>query len=575
MSGNIRRYGVLFLVLLTIAGCSLFAGVRRQNPADMVIMNGRIVTVDESQPEARALAVKGDTIIAVGSTDTIRPYIGASTKVLDIKGMFAMPGFIEGHGHLILYGRSKMELDLTKAANWDEIVSMVKERVRKAKPGEWIFGFGWHQEKWNKIPSPNIEGYPTDETVSAVSPDNPVVLTHASGHALFANAKAREMAGINRKTPDPKGGRILRDSKGNAAGVFFDAAEGLIRDVHEQNLARRATEVVEAEDREAVRLAVQDCLSKGITSFQDAASSFQDIDLYKRLVDEKNLGIRLWAMIHADNAALSENLTRYKIIGYGDNRLTVRAIKKFADGALGSHTAWMLEPYSDLPDTTGLSVEPIRDILEAARIAIKNDFQVCVHAIGDRANREVLNAYETVFKENPNAKMLRWRIEHAQHLNPADIPRFGRLGVIASMQPVHCTSDGPWVIKRIGAKRAEEGAYVWQKLMHTGAVVMSGTDAPVEDVDPVANFYAAVTRKLPDGSTFYPDQRMSREEALRSFTINNAYGAFEENIKGSLKPGKLADITILSKDILKVPEDEIRSTRVMYTIVGGRIMHKE
>ena len=574
MSANMRRYGTIILVLLTIAGCSLFAGERRENPADMVIVNGRIATVDKNQPEAEALAIRGDTIIAVGSPDRVRPLIGPSTKVLDIKGMFAMPGFIEGHGHLIFLGRSKMELDLTKAANWDEIVSIVKERVQKAKPGEWIFGFGWHQEKWNKVPLPNIEGYPTDEALNAVSPDNPVVLTHASGHALFANAKARETAGVNRKTPDPQGGRILRDSKGNPTGVFFDAAEGLIRDTHEKSLARRAPEQVEAEDREAIRLAVQDCLSKGITSFQDAASSFQDIDLYKRLVDENQLGIRLWAMIHENNAALSENLARYKIIDYGDKRLTVRAIKKFADGALGSHTAWMLEPYSDLPDSTGLNVEPVQDILDAARLAIKNDFQVCVHAIGDRANREVLNIYETVFKENPDRKMLRWRIEHAQHLNPADIPRFAQLGVIASMQPIHCTSDGPWVTKRIGAKRAEEGAYVWQKLMRTGAVVMSGTDTPVEDVDPLPNYYAAVTRKLPDGSIFYPDQRMSREEALRSYTINNAYGAFEENIKGSLEPGKLADITILSKDILKIPEDEIRTTRVVYTIVGGRIMYQ-
>jgi predicted amidohydrolase YtcJ len=545
-------------------------------PADMVILHGRIATLDENQPEAEALAIRNDTIVAVGSREDMRPYTGGPTKVLDIKGMFAVPGFIEGHGHLIPFGRSKMEIDLTKAGNWDEIVSIVRESAGKAKPGEWIIGSGWHQEKWNRAPLPVIEGYPADDALSKVTPDNPVLLTHASGHALIANAKARELAGVTSATEDPPGGKILRDPKGNPTGVFFDAAEELVTRAYGESLAKRSPEQVESQLREAVRLAVQDCLSKGITSFQDAASSFADIDLYKKLVREHDLGIRLWVMIHEDNEALAANLDRYRTINFGDKRLTVRAVKKFMDGALGSHTAWMLQPYSDLPESTGLNVESTKDILDSARLAIKSDFQFCVHAIGDRANRETLNIIETVFKENPGLKRLRWRIEHAQHLDPADIPRFAELGVIASMQAVHCTSDGPWVTKRIGPKRAEEGAYVWHKLMRTGAMVTNGTDAPVEDVDPIANFHAAVTRKLLDGSTFYPDQRMSREEALRACTINNAYAAFEEDIKGSLKPGKLADITILSKDILKIPEDEIPTARVIYTIVGGKIMyHKQ
>ncbi len=568
------RYGTLFLALFILVGFLSFDCNAREGPADLVIINGKIATVDENNPNAEALAVRGDLIVAVGTSNDIRPYIGHSTKVLDIKGKFAMPGFIEGHGHLILLGRSKMELDLTKAVNWDEIVAIIRENVRKAKPGEWILGNGWHQEKWDKTPSPAIEGYPTDEALNAVSPNNPVLLTHASGHALFANAKARELAGITRLTPDPNGGRILRDVNGNPAGVFFDGAEGLIRKAYDESLARRTPEEAEAQSRRAIDLGVQDCLSKGVTSFQDAASSFKDIDTYKRMVQEKNLGIRLWAMIHEDNQNLAANIARYRLVDFGDRRLTVRAVKKFMDGALGSHTAWMLEPYSDLPESTGLNVESTREILDAARIAIKNDFQFCVHAIGDRANRETLDIYESVFKENPERKMLRWRVEHAQHLNPADIPRFAQLGVLASMQAVHCTSDGPWVTKRIGQKRAEEGAYVWQRLMRTGALVKNGTDTPVEDVDPITNFYAAVTRKLPDGSIFYPDQRMSREEALRAYTINNAYSAFEEDIKGSLKPGKLADITILSKDIMKIPENEIPSARVIYTIVGGKIVYQ-
>jgi predicted amidohydrolase YtcJ len=568
---------LLIVLLLFLAGANSVSYATQPEPGDLVLVNGTIATVDTERPVAQALAVRGDKITAVGTNEVIRPYVGTSTRVLDLTGKFAMPGFIEGHAHLLLLGKSKTQLDLAKAKNWDEIVSIVQERVRKVKPGEWILGSGWHQEKWDKPPSPITEGYPTDDGLNKVSPDNPVLLAHASGHALFANAKARELAGVTLETKDPEGGRILRDSSGHPTGVLFDTAQDLIAKAHEESLAKRTLEQIEAQSREAIRLAVKDCLSKGITSFHDAASSFRDIDLYKKLADENNLGIRLWVMIHEDNKDLAENLPRYRIIGYGDRRLTVRAVKKVMDGALGSQTAWLLEPYSDHPNSTGLNVEPTADILETARLAVKNDFQLCVHAIGDRANRESLNIYETVFRENPgiDSKRLRWRIEHAQHLNPADIPRFGQLGVIASMQTSHCTSDGPWVPKRIGTKRAEEGAYVWQKLMRTGTLVTNGTDAPVEDVDPIPNFYAAVTRRLPDGSSFYLDQRMSREEALRAYTIGNTYAAFEEDIKGSLTPGKLADITVLSEDITKVPEDQIRNAQVVYTIVGGKVMYEK
>ena len=278
-------------------------------------------------------------------------------------------------------------------------------------------------------------------------------------------------------------------------------------------------------------------------------------------------------MISEGNKSLESNLAKYRIIDYGNKHLTVRAIKRFMDGALGSRTAWMLEPYADLPTSTGINVDSVEAISETARLAIENGFQLCTHAIGDRANREVLNLYEAAFKAHPGKKDLRWRIEHAQHLNAADIPRFGALGVIAAMQAIHCTSDAPYVLARLGAQRAEEGAYVWQKLMKSGAIVSNGTDTPVEDVNAIANFYAAVSRKLKDGTVFYPDQRMSREEALKSYTWNAAYSGFEEDMKGSLTPGKLADITVLSKDILTIPEDEIPSTVVKYTIVGGKVMY--
>jgi predicted amidohydrolase YtcJ len=565
---------ILMLTLLSFAAFFSYSCGRESESADMVLLNGKVVTMDEGQPVTEALAIRGDSIVSVGSNVDIRRHIGESTRVVDIGGMLAIPGFIDGHGHLLMLGRSKMNLDLSKAKGWDEIVSIVEDKIRKSKPGEWIIGSGWHQEKWDRTPSPELEGYPTDETLSGISPKNPVLLKHASGHALFANAEARRIAGVTKETADTEGGRILRDSKGNPMGVFFDTAQRLISKAHRDSLATRAPEEVEAYSREAMRLAVQECLTKGVTSFQDASSSFQSIELYKKLVEEKGLGIRLWVMVSESNKELRENLARYRIIDFGDKRLTVRAVKKFMDGALGSHTAWLLEPYTDLPGSTGLNVDSPEEIMETARIAMKHGFQLCVHGIGDRANREILNIYETVFKENPNSGNLRWRIEHAQHLSAADIPRFARLGVLASMQAVHCTSDGPWVIKRLGAQRAEEGAYVWRKLMRSEALVTNGTDAPVEDLNPLANFYAAVTRKLPNGSIFYPDQRMSREEALRSCTINNAYAAFEEDSKGSLVPGKLADVTILSKDIMTVSEDEILSARVVYTIVGGRIMYQ-
>jgi predicted amidohydrolase YtcJ len=302
------------------------------------------------------------------------------------------------------------------------------------------------------------------------------------------------------------------------------------------------------------------------------------VDLLKSLEEENKLGLRLWVMLRTSNAILAPNLSKYFTIGAADGRFTVRAIKRMMDGALGSRGAWMLEPYSDLPpgtpNSSGLATEDPADIRKTAELAIANGYQLCVHAIGDRANREVLNIFEAVFKEHPEKTNLRWRVEHAQHLSAADIPRFAQLGVIASMQGIHCTSDAPFVILRLGPKRAEEGAYVWQKLMKSGAVVSNGTDTPVEDVDPIACFYASVSRKLKDGSVFFPDQRMSREEALRSYTVNNAYSAFEESSKGSLKVGKLADVTVLSKDILTIPESEIPNAQVDYTIVNGKVLYQ-
>jgi predicted amidohydrolase YtcJ len=542
-------------------------------PADLVLQNGRIVTIDEAVPEAQALASSGDKIVFVGSTADVTRYIGASTKVIDLNGQLAIPGFIEGHGHFVGIGESKLGLDLTASTSWNQIVQMVAEAVKSARSGQWIVGRGWHQDKWTSKPQPNVEGFPTHASLDAVSPDNPVVLTHASGHGVFVNAKALVLSGITRRTSNPEGGEILKDGNGEPTGFLRENAAQLVR----RGAGEPATtpEQAATRARDALRLADHEVIAKGITTFQDAGEPFVAIDSMKAAIDRGDLHARLWVMVRGSSAELAANLDKYKVIGYGGGILTVRAIKEFADGALGSRGAWLLEPYADKPDSVGLPRPAMATLPDTAKLAIDHGYQLAVHAIGDRANREVLSVYDGAFKAaGKNGRDLRWRIEHAQHLNQADIPRFGALGIIASMQPVHATSDGGWVPDRIGNARAEEGAYVWQKLMRSGAVVTAGTDAPVEDVDPILNYYAAVTRRLADGRVFDGDQTMSRMEALKAFTLVNAFAAFEENVKGSLTVGKLADVTVLSKDITSVADDEIRTAKVVYTIVGGRIAYQ-
>ncbi len=569
------RSRLILVLILSISFSSIYVCLGQPQTADLVLINGKVITLEQTHPEAQALAVRGDLIAAIGSNEEIRPFISSATKVIDLKGKLAIPGLIDGHGHFMSMGQAKLRLDLTKAKNWDEIIAMVAAAAKKTTPGEWILGRGWHQEKWDKIPQPNVEGLPYHFELSKASPDNPVFLTHASGHAGYANARAMELAGITKDTPDPEGGQIVRDQAGNPIGVFREEAQGLIAMAMRDYLHGRTPEQRFADQVKIFDLAVQECLSHGITSFHDAGSSFETIDFFKQMVNQGKMGVRLYVMISESNHRLEEKLADYRLINYGDKRLTVRAIKRLIDGALGAHGAWLLEPYNSLPNSVGLNTEPIEQMQETARIAIENDFQLCTHAIGDRGNRETLNIYEAAFRSHPDKKDLRWRIEHAQHLHPDDIPRFGQLGVIAAMQGIHCTSDGPWVIKRLGEQRAREGAYVWQKLIQSGAIIANGTDVPVEPIDPIANFYALVTRKMVNGEAFFPEQKMTREQALRSYTINCAIAAFEEAIKGSLAVGKLADITVLSKDILTIPDDEILQTEVVYTIVGGKVMYEK
>lgn len=542
--------------------------------ADLVLLNATIVTVDDDLPTAQAMAVVDDRIVALGTSSEIEAWIGADTEVLDLGGQLVVPGFIEGHGHFLGMGNAKLILDLRQAETWDEIVAQVAEAVEQSPPGEVIRGRGWHQDKWRETPADAVRGFPVHASLSAVSPDNPVVLTHASGHASFVNAKALELAGVDETTPDPPGGRILRDADGQATGLLNETAQRLMRS--EVLAAGRSEDDETSADvrRRMVEMATQESLAKGVTTFTDAGSSFETVDFLKQATDEGLLGVRLWVMIRDSNERLEANLDSYKTRDYGDGMLGIAGIKVSIDGALGSRGAWLLEPYTDLPSSTGLNLVPLDEARETARLAIEHDYQLAVHAIGDRANREVLDLYAEAFAEHPDKSDLRWRIEHAQHLHPDDIPRFGELDVIASMQGVHCTSDASWVPDRLGDQRAEEGAYVWRKLADSGAVIVNGTDAPVEDVDPIASYWASVSRRLADGSVFYPDQRMERLEALKTYTLNAAYGIFEEQSRGSLSVGKLADIVVLSRNILEVPEEEILDARVVYTILGGRVVYE-
>ena len=566
------------LLVLALCVSALIVSAHRavtaqQQPADLVLINGKVVTVETAQPDAQAVAVRGDRIIAVGTSDAIKSHVGPKTEVIDLQGQLLIPGFIEGHGHFSGVGEAELQLKLMKTTSWDEIVAMVEEAARTAKPGQWIYGRGWHQEKWKGAPAENVEGFPLHKSLDAVAPNNPVLLTHASGHATFVNGKALQVSGITRNTEHPLGGEVLKDAEGNPTGLLRETASRLVR--RGAGEPPPSPEERSARARKALELASQEVLRKGITSFQDAGSGFAEIDTMKAMIDEGKIGVRLWVMVRTGTEQMVQNLAKYRMVDYANGRLTVRAIKHSIDGALGPRGAWLLEPYSDKADSTGLNTTPVSTITETAKLALQHNYQLCVHAIGDRANRETLNIFEKAFASAPAKKDLRWRVEHAQHISASDIPRFGKMGVIASMQGVHCTSDAPYVPARLGDARAAEGAYVWQKLMKSGAVVSNGTDAPVEDVDPLASYYATVSRKLPDGSVFYPDQRMTRLEALKSYTLNAAYAAFEEGSKGSLKAGKYADLVVLSKDIMTIPEDQIPTAEVRYTIVGGKVVYKK
>ena len=572
----------VFFSSALLAGCSRetdapasAADATAVPPADLVLRGGKVATVDPGLGNTEAIAISGAEIVAVGTNDEVDAYIGDGTEVIELDGRFVMPGFIEGHGHFMSLGRAKQILDLNSVRNWDEVVNMVAVAVDQAEPGEWIFGRGWHQDKWDSVPEDAVEGVPVNTTLNMVSPDNPVLLGHASGHAAFANDAALAAAGVGSDTPDPDGGTIVRDADGKATGLLRETAQRLLNDAVDEFESRQTPEEIDQVMRERVFLAGQEAVAHGVTSFHDAGASFETIDFFKALEAEGALPIRLYVMVRRQsNEEMDARLPEYRMVAEGNDFLTVRSIKRQIDGALGAHGAWLLAPYEDLPHTPGLVLEPVDDIERTAEIAVKHGFQVNTHAIGDRANRETLDIYQRVFEAaEVDGKALRWRIEHAQHIDPADVPRFAELGVIAAMQGVHCTSDGPWIPSRLGEERTRITSYPWRTLIESGALIGNGTDVPVEPIDAIASYTASVTRITKDGTAFHPEHVMTRQEALESYTINNAIAAFEEDIKGSLTPGKLADLVVLSQDLLTVPDERLPDTKVDMTILGGAVVY--
>ncbi|MBI5362816.1 MAG: amidohydrolase [Planctomycetes bacterium] len=569
---------LLTTVVLVLAACSATSSTpweaNAEPGADLVLLHGRIATMDAAHPNATALAVRGDRIVAIGGDAEIMQHVTERTRRIDLKGRFAMPGFIEGHGHFLGIGAMKLELDLRGAKTWDEIVTLVTDAARRAKPGEWVVGRGWHQDKWTSVPQPNVEGVPLHDELSRATPENPVILVHASGHAAFVNERVLALAQLSAESPNPPGGEIVKGPDGRPTGLLRETAEEFAWS------ARARTSKTRDTFHKQVELATDECLAKGITTFEDAGTDLATLDRFAKLADGKKLRLRLWMMARDDQAALRKGLATHRWIGRGGGFLTVRAIKEQIDGALGSHGAWLLAPYVDLagkdekPASAGLNTTELAVLEESAKLAKEHDLQLCIHAIGDRANREVLDLYERVLGKDAKTLDHRWRVEHAQHLDPLDVPRFATLGVVAAMQGVHCTSDGPWVASRLGEEPAGTTSYVWRTLLDSGCVIANGTDAPVEDVDPLPSFAASVTRRMPSGAAFHGEQCMTREEALRSYTLAAAFAAHEDDVKGSLVVGKYADVVILDQDLRTCPDEAITKTKVLYTIVGGRVAYE-
>ncbi len=556
-------YTVVLGMLVLAAWAFADTGGSAPPRAEVIYRHANIYTLDPQRPRAEALAVAAGRILAVGSQAQVERYRGPATQVIDLHGATVLPGLIDSHAHMAGLGSYALgRLDLHEARSFDDVVAAVRQRVAKAEPGEWILGGRWDHESW---PGRRL---PTHARLSEVSPRNPVWLTRIDGHAGIANAAAMKLAGITRDTPDPPGGDIVRDERGEPTGVLLDNAMSLIERVIDEPPADFERLVLEAQ---------RICLSVGLTGVHDAGVSPAEIEVYRRLEAEGKLKLRIYAMVNGQQAI--EYFRAHE--PYRGKHLVVRSCKLYADGAMGSRGAWLLEPYADRPvndqgrPNVGLNVMEPEFIAQVAADAAKRGYQVCTHAIGDRANREVLDIYARALRGREGSDH-RWRIEHVQLVAANDIPRFGRLGVIASMQPTHCTSDMRWLYARIGRERAR-GAYAWAKLLRSGAVLALGSDFPVESPNPFYGLYAAITRQdrtgRPPGG-FQPEDRLTRTEALRGFTLGAAYAAFEEDRLGSLTPGKFADFVVIDRDVMTCDASRIVETRVLRTVIGGETVYQ-
>lgn len=535
-------------------------------PADLVFKNGNVYTVNEAQPKAEAIAVKYGRIVFVGSNADAKKYEAKkSANVVDLKGATVVPGLADAHYHFAGVGFREMNLNLEGTVSLEDFLAKVKARVDKAKPGDWVTGRGWIETFWKP------QAFPTRWDLDKIAPNNPVYLTRADGHGGIANSAALKIAGIDKNTESPFGGEIMKDKKsGEPNGMLLDRAQGLV--------GRHVPGPTKADAEQALLLADKRSLQLGWTQVHDAGVSWDQIETVKKLYGEKKLKIRLYEAIRGPGADAQRLLREGAQVGLYDGKLTVRTIKVSIDGALGSKGAALLENYAD-HDTNGFLTFKDEQVLPMLADAVRKNIQVETHAIGDRANRTILDWYETAYNEVPmiqriDRSPLRWRIEHAQILNPADIPRFAKLGVIPSMQPSHAIGDLHFAPSRLGLKRLE-GAYAWQTLIKSGVVIAGGSDAPVERGEPMIEFYAAVARKDQKGFAgegWHPEEKVTREQALKMFTSWAAFAAFEEKKRGSIELDKWADLTILSADIMQIPEAEILKTRCVMTVVGGEIV---
>ncbi len=517
--------------------------------ADLAIVNANIYTVNPAQPKAKSLAVRAGKIVAIG--DSVAGHIGTGTRIIDMKGATVIPGLIDSHVHMAGFGFMVETFDLRSVNSVADVAAIVAKRAASLPAGGWVQGRAWDQTNWGG-------DFPDHTALTKAAPDRPVYLTRVDGHAAWVNKRALEIAGITRETPDPMGGKIVRDAKGDATGILIDRAQGLV--------SSKIPPATDDQIRQRLRAAALECAKLGMTSVHDAGVSAQVLRAYKQLVAEKLLPVRVYAMIGGEGPLWQEYLKRGPEVG---EYLTVRSIKLVADGAMGSRGAAFWQPYSDDPGNSGLLILKQETIEKVSREAAAKGFQVATHAIGDRANRVALDAYGAVLGENNNK---RFRIEHAQAVSLPDFEKFRRFGVIASMQTTHATSDMRWAVKRMGPDRIM-GAYAWRRMLNTGVKFANGSDFPVEEPNPFYGLFAAVARQdqkgFPQGG-WMPDQKLTRAEALESFTLGGAYAAFEEKAKGSLEVGKVADFVVLDQDLMTVPELAIPKIKVRMTVLGGQ-----